>query len=72
MNDAKAGIYGGRGNNITAGVNWYANEHVRLMLDYSHAHIGDIPTSVPTGASFVNSPYGGPLCQDNNQPSLRG
>ncbi|MBU2739421.1 hypothetical protein HJG40_11635 [Acidithiobacillus sp. ATCC 19703] len=56
MNDAKAGIYGGRGSNITAGINWYANEHVRLMLDYSHAHLGDIPTSAPAGASYVNSP----------------
>ncbi|MBU2761447.1 OprO/OprP family phosphate-selective porin [Acidithiobacillus sulfurivorans] len=69
MNDAKAGIYGGRGSNITAGINWYANEHVRLMLDYSHAHIGDIPTSAPAGASYVNSPL---YNTDLNILQLRG
>ncbi|WP_248884355.1 porin [Igneacidithiobacillus siniensis] len=56
LNDANAGIYGGRGYNLTAGLNWYANEHVRLMLDYSHAHVGDIPGTQPAGATWWNDP----------------
>ncbi|MCE5361406.1 MAG: hypothetical protein JJ714_10655 [Acidithiobacillus sp.] len=56
LNDANAGIYGGRGNQITAGINWYANEHVRLMLNYSHAHVEAIPTTQPVNATWWNDP----------------
>jgi phosphate-selective porin OprO/OprP len=56
VNYASVGIYGGRGNQITAGINWYAKEHVRLMLDYSHAHVEAIPTTQPVNATWWNDP----------------
>ncbi|MCL5980137.1 MAG: OprO/OprP family phosphate-selective porin [Gammaproteobacteria bacterium] len=56
LNDAKAGIYGGRGYNVSAGLNWYANKHVRLMLEYSYAHIDSIPVTLPVGQSYTNNP----------------
>ena len=35
LSDPDAGIYGGKANNYTAGLNWYANPNVRFMLNYT-------------------------------------
>ena len=37
LNDAD--IYGGKENNITAGLNWIHNRNVRLMFNYIHAYV---------------------------------
>ena len=34
-------IQGGKETNLTFGVNWYINEHMRIMLNYIHADIRD-------------------------------
>ncbi len=34
LNDADAGISGGRLSDITVGVNWYLNDNMRIMLNY--------------------------------------
>lgn len=34
LNDVVAGVEGGKADNMTLGVNWYANDHVRLMFNY--------------------------------------
>jgi phosphate-selective porin OprO and OprP len=39
LNDAD--IYGGKENNITAGLNWIHNRNVRLMFNYIHAYVKD-------------------------------
>ncbi|MDP8220528.1 MAG: porin, partial [Candidatus Stygibacter frigidus] len=33
--DVDAGIYGGAGNIITFGLNWYANPNVKIQMAYS-------------------------------------
>lgn len=35
LSDPDAGIYGGKANNLTAGLNWYANPNVRFILNYT-------------------------------------
>ncbi len=35
LSDTDAGILGGRANNITLGVNWYANPNVKFIMDYT-------------------------------------
>ena len=34
-------IQGGKERNLTAAVNWYINEHMRIMLNYIHADVRD-------------------------------
>lgn len=34
LNNSSAGITGGEMNNLTAGVNWYVNNYIRLMANY--------------------------------------
>ena len=34
-------VQGGEERNLTAGVNWYVNEHIRIMLNYIHADVRD-------------------------------
>lgn len=34
-------IQGGEETNLTAGVNWYINEHIRIMFNYIHADVRD-------------------------------
>ncbi len=34
-------IQGGKESNLTAGVNWYMDEHIRIMLNYIHADVRD-------------------------------
>ena len=34
LNDIDAGVEGGEADNITFGINWYANDHVRMMFNY--------------------------------------
>ena len=34
LNDFGAGVEGGEATNITFGLNWYANEHLRFMFNY--------------------------------------
>ncbi|OQX89026.1 hypothetical protein B6D60_00280 [candidate division KSB1 bacterium 4484_87] len=35
LTDETAGIFGGMANNITVGLNWYANPNVRFLLNYT-------------------------------------
>jgi len=35
LTDEDAGIYGGKANNITLGLNWYANPNVKFQLNYT-------------------------------------
>jgi phosphate-selective porin OprO/OprP len=49
------GVAGGRQNVITVGLNWYANNNVRLMFDYLH---GDISKQVsPTNFGDAGSKF---------------
>jgi len=41
-------VYGGRGQNVTAGVNCYINEHIRVAMNYIRAEIR--PTGATAGA----------------------
>jgi phosphate-selective porin OprO/OprP len=34
LTDLDAGVEGGEADNITFGINWYANDHVRMMFNY--------------------------------------
>lgn len=36
LTDDKAGITGGKANNFTFGLNWYANPHIRFLLNYTY------------------------------------
>ncbi len=38
LNDASAGIFGGREKIATFGANWYINPNIRLMTDYSYVN----------------------------------
>lgn len=35
LSDTRAGILGGRANNYTLGLNWYANPNLKIILDYT-------------------------------------
>ena len=35
LNDLDENVSGGKGDNVTIGVNWYANSNVRLMTNYA-------------------------------------
>ena len=36
LSDDKAGITGGKANNYTFGLNWYANPNIRFLLNYTY------------------------------------
>lgn len=42
--DADAGIYGGKGNNYTFGVNWYANPNMRILFNFTRVHTSESAT----------------------------
>lgn len=46
---------GTRGWSLTAGVNWWLIDYMRLMLNYTHAHVDNKkgPYIGPTGGNIV-------------------
>lgn len=46
------GVFGGRQDTYTVGINWYPNSNVRFLLDYIHADIDKVGTNgvTPAGA----------------------
>jgi phosphate-selective porin OprO/OprP len=48
---ATGGVFGGRQNVYTIGVNWYPVTNIRFMLDYLHADVNKIPTATGVGGS---------------------
>jgi phosphate-selective porin OprO/OprP len=52
LNDTDAGVNGGIETNQTAGLNWYWNHNVRIMFNFTHAHVEDRP-SLPDGNESI-------------------
>ncbi len=42
LEDRTARVFGGRMNDITAGINWYLNPNVRVMANYVFSHLDDV------------------------------
>ena len=52
LDDASTGVLGGKGTNITVGLNWYINGNFKLMADYVHVNLNgnavpDQGTAIP-------------------------
>jgi phosphate-selective porin OprO and OprP len=45
------GVFGGRQNIYTVGLNWYPIYNIRFMLDYIYADVNKIPTATAVGGS---------------------
>ncbi|HEX9398273.1 MAG TPA: porin, partial [Burkholderiales bacterium] len=48
---ATGGVFGGRQNVYTIGINWYPVTNIRFMLDYLYADVNKIPTATAVGGS---------------------
>ena len=52
LNDSSAGVMGGVETNYTVGLNWYWNQNMRLMFNYTRADAEDRP-SLPNGIANI-------------------
>jgi phosphate-selective porin OprO/OprP len=43
LNDGDVAVRGGEVWDVTAGVNWHVNNHVRVMFNYVHSEASDVP-----------------------------
>jgi phosphate-selective porin OprO/OprP len=66
-------IRGGDEQNFTAGLNWYPNNVVRFMFDYSHVRIDRLSpaTTTATAASLWQAPVGAQIGQSYDAFSMR-
>jgi len=51
LNDS--GVIGGMQDAIVTGVNWYLNDHTRVMFNYINARVDDVPTTILGESTIV-------------------
>jgi len=49
-------VFGGSEHNVTVGLNWYVNEHVRFALNYIRANIHPTGTVAGTAPALIGTP----------------
>jgi phosphate-selective porin OprO/OprP len=53
------GVFGGKQDSYTFGLNWYVNSNVRFMLDYIHAKIDKVAATGTLSTATAATPFGG-------------
>lgn len=52
-------VYGGAAHNVTAGLNWYVNDNVRLAFNYIRTNLNPTNTALDLAGGVNNSGYAG-------------